>query len=126
MSCENAKCELDLFTVPPTQTSIESGSYTEYHPISSLVDGGPIEFSILGTGLEYIDIQNTQLYVRAQIVQPDGTAIGNNAQLAPANLFLHTLFSEVDVKLNETLVTSTNNTYPYRVPPDTAKLWSRC
>ena len=114
MSCENAKSELDIFTVPPTQTSVESGSYTEYHPISSLIDGGPIEFSVSGTGLEYIDIQNTQLYVRAQILNADGTAIGNDTEVAPANLFLHTLFSEVDVKLNETLVTSTNNTYPYR------------
>lgn len=113
-SCECTKSELDLFTVPPTQTSIESGSYTEYHPISSINDGTPIEFAVSGSGLEYLDLQNTQLYVRAQIVQADGTAIGNNAEVGPANLFLHSLFSEVDVKLNETLVTSTNNTYSYR------------
>lgn len=113
-SCECTKSELDIFAIPPTQTSIESGSYTEYHPISSINDGIPIEFSISGTGLEYIDVQNTQLYVRAEIVNNDGTAIGNDAQVAPVNLFLHSLFSEVDVKLNETLITTTNNTYSYR------------
>ena len=30
------------------------------------------------------------------------------------NLFLHSLFSEVDISLNDTQITSSNNTYPYR------------
>jgi hypothetical protein len=33
-SCECAKSELDLFSVPATQTSIESGTYVEYHPVA--------------------------------------------------------------------------------------------
>jgi hypothetical protein len=33
------KGELDLFEVPPTQTSIESGSWVEYHPLSTITDG---------------------------------------------------------------------------------------
>lgn len=45
-SCECAKSELDLFSVPPTQTSIESATFVEYHPISSLSDGAPIEFEV--------------------------------------------------------------------------------
>jgi len=45
-SCECAKSELDLFSVPPTQTSIESGLYVEYRPISSITDGAPIEFKM--------------------------------------------------------------------------------
>ena len=43
-SCECAKTELDVFSVPPTQTSIEYGNYVEYHPLSSITDSGPIEF----------------------------------------------------------------------------------
>ena len=31
-SCECTKSELDLFSVPPTQTSMEQGSWIEYHP----------------------------------------------------------------------------------------------
>jgi len=30
------------------------------------------------------------------------------------NLFLHSLFSQVDIQLNGTLITSSTNTYPYR------------
>ena len=113
-SCECTKSELDLFTVPPTQTSIESGSYVEYNPISSISDGVPIEFVISGSGQDYLDLANTQLYVRAEIVQGNGAAIDNTHHVGPVNLTLHSLFSEVDLKLNDTLISSTNNTYPYR------------
>jgi hypothetical protein len=113
-SCECAKSELDLFTVPPTQTSIESGGWVEYNPISSIADGVPIEFVVGGSGQDYIDLANTQLYVRAEIVQANNAAIDNTHQVGPVNLLLHSLFSEVDLKLNDTLVSSTNNTYAYR------------
>ncbi|KAJ0177716.1 hypothetical protein K1T71_006589 [Dendrolimus kikuchii] len=43
-SCECIKSELDLFALPSTQTSIESGLWIHYKPISSLADDGPIEF----------------------------------------------------------------------------------
>jgi hypothetical protein len=40
-SCECAKSELDLFSLPSMQTSIESGIYVEYHPISNITGGAP-------------------------------------------------------------------------------------
>ena len=113
-SCECSKSELDLFTVPMTQTSIESGSWMEYNPVSAINDGAPIEFFVSGTGTDYMDLANTQLYVRVQILRADGTPIDNAHHVAPVNLLLHSIFSEVDLKLNDTLVSSTNNTYAYR------------
>ena len=114
-SAECLKSELDLFSVPATQTSIESGSFVEYHPISSLTnDKTPIEFVINGSGAEYLDISNTQLYVRAEIVDATGTAIDAAATVGPVNLLMHSLFSEVEVKLNDKTITNSDNTYPYR------------
>lgn len=113
-SCECAKSELDIFAIPPTQTSIESGCFVEYNPISSLADGTPIEFVVNGSGQDYLDLANTQVYVRAEIVRANNGAIDNTHHVGPVNLLLHSLFSEVDVKLNDTLVSSTNNTYAYR------------
>jgi hypothetical protein len=49
-SCECASTELDLFSVPPTQTSVESGKYVEYRPVSTLQNGSPIEFDIASSG----------------------------------------------------------------------------
>ena len=80
-SCECAKSELDLFSVPPTQTSIESATFVEYHPISSLSDGAPIEFEVGSSGDDYIDFNDSQLFVRCKIVKADGSAIGAGEKL---------------------------------------------
>ena len=113
-SCECTKSELDLFIVPPTQTSIEAGSFIEYNPIATISQGTPIEFSITGGGQDYVDLSSTQLYVRAQIIRANNEPIDDGDHVGPVNLFLHSLFSEVDITLNDTLVTASNNTYAYR------------
>ena len=51
--------------------------------------------------LEHLDAANTQLHVKARILLADGAAIAADAQVGPVNLFLHSLFSDVDVSLNE-------------------------
>ena len=108
------RTELDLFSLPPTQTSIEKSQWVEYHPIANISDGGPIEFSISGSGEEYIDLALTQLYVRVKVVNANGTDLAVDAMDAPVNLFLHSLFNQVDVTLNERLISSSTPTYPYR------------
>ena len=113
-SCECAKSELDLFSVPPTQTSIENGVLVEYHPISSLADGAPIEFEVSSSGDDYIDFANSYLYVRAKITRANGNNLEDGDKVGPINNFLHSLFMQIDVILNGTLVTNSTNTYPYR------------
>ena len=113
-SCECTKSELDIFSVPPTQTSIEKGTWIEYHPISSLADGSPIEFEISGSGEDYVDYANSYLHVKAKITKPDGTDLDADTPVGPVNLLLHSLFSQVDISLNGTQITSSTNTYPYR------------
>ena len=107
-SCECSSPPLDLFTTPMTQTSVESGSWAEFNPVSAITESMPIEFDISGAGTSYIDLSQTQLIVRAQLVKGDGTRIDNTSHVAPCNLFLHAIFSEVDAKLNGTLITSSN------------------
>jgi hypothetical protein len=113
-SCECAKSELDLFSIPPTQTSIEHASIVEYHPVSSLSDGAPIEFDISSSGDDYIDFTNSQLYVRAKITKADGSPIGTDEKVGPINNMLHSLFSQVDVSLNGIQITDSTNTYSFR------------
>ncbi|GFW01823.1 uncharacterized protein F54H12.2 [Trichonephila clavipes] len=67
------------------------GQWVQFHPITNVADGGPIEFLIPGSGDAYLDLSQTQLHVRAKIFK-----------------------SDVDVCLNERTVSSSNNTYPYR------------
>ena len=76
-SCECIKSELDIFAVPPTQTSREHGQYVEYNLIAAIALGQPIEFNISGGGQDYLDLANTQLYVKAQILRHNGNALAD-------------------------------------------------
>jgi len=75
-SCECVTSNLDLFWVPPTQTSVEFGTLVDYHPITNVADGGPIEFGIPGSGMDYLNLANTVMYVRAKITQRNGNSLG--------------------------------------------------
>ena len=110
-SQECTKSEVDLLTIPATQTSISKAQWIEYHPISKITDSGQIKFYVSATGDEYLDLARTQLFVKAKITKANGTAIDGDTQVCPVNLFLHSLFSQVDVSLNERLISPTTNTY---------------
>ena len=118
-SCECVSSELELFALPPTQTSIEYGQWNHYKPLSSLTDDGPIEFVVPGHGDEYIDLSHTMLNMTVQILKSDGTVLTENDNVAPVNYFLHALFSQVDVFLNQKLVSPPGNTYAYRAMVET-------
>nr|XP_042911559.1 uncharacterized protein F54H12.2 [Parasteatoda tepidariorum] len=106
-SFPSVKSELDLFLMPPTQTAIEKGQWSEYHPISNIHDGLPIEFNISGTSEEYLDLSATQLYVKVKVLK-DNKPLPENEKISPCNLFFHSLFSQVDVMLNDRTITSSN------------------
>ena len=109
--CE--KSEIDLFSIPPTQLSLEKGRWIEYRPLSDVQTGdSAITYLISGTD-EYIDLSKTILSVKGNVFASDGvTAVNTN--VAPVNNFLHSLFKQVDVFLNGKQVTPAMGTYAYR------------
>ena len=111
------KSEVDLFSVPPTQQSLERGRWIDYAPLSSVQNpDSAITFLIAGTN-EYIDLSKTILTVTGKITLNDGTtklAGGGQTNVAPVNNFLHSLFRQVDVYLNGKQVTPAMGTYAYR------------
>ena len=68
-SCECSKAELDLFSMPPTNTSMESGTYEENNPVSPLDSVGDIEFNIEFGYQDYIDIGRTYIVVKARVTK---------------------------------------------------------
>ena len=112
--CE--KSEVDLFSVPPTQLSLEKGRWIDYRPLSSVENpDSAITFLIAGTD-EYIDLSKTILYVEGKVTDGNGDALsgGTQTNVAPVNNFLHSLFKQVDVYLNGKQVTPAMGTYAYR------------
>jgi hypothetical protein len=115
----SVKTELDLFAVPPTQTSVENGEYIVYRPQNPLSTEAPIEFTVTGSSEQYIDLAHTMLYLTAKIsreVKRPGAAGEEpvSFKVAPVNNWLHSMFSQVDVYLNKVCVSPPSNCYNYR------------
>ncbi len=108
------RSELDLFTLPPIQTAVEEGQWVEYNPVSSISSAAPIEFVVTGSGDDYLDLSKTLIQVEAAIRQPDGTRTPATTHIAPVNNTLQSLFSQVDVSLNDVPVSTATTTYPYK------------
>ena len=113
-SHECSKSELDLFIAPSVQTNIERGKWIEYYPVSNVTDSGPIEFNVPGSGDEYTDLRQAWLYNKVKITKANGDALADDEKVGPVNLFLQAMYSQVDVSLNDKLISSSTNTNPYR------------
>ena len=72
--------------------------------MASLDSGGPIEFFIPGSGDDYMDLANTMLHVQVKVTRANGNPIDAGEPVGPVNNWLHSLFSNVDLTLNGTLV----------------------
>jgi hypothetical protein len=114
LSAECSKTELDLFGLPPTQTAVLSGREIDHHPVASVTDSGPLEFHVSGSGDDYLDLSHTYLQVNACIKRANGAALVDDEKVGPVNLWLHSLFSQLDISLNNTLVSSSTHNYAYR------------
>ncbi|XP_061191739.1 uncharacterized protein LOC133199976 [Saccostrea echinata] len=95
--------ELSLFASPTNQVAVEKVYFTEARPISSIgVSDTPIEIVVSGSGAEYIDLKS-RLYVKGRILKADGSSLAANEKTGIVNLPLQSMFSQMDVYLNNKL-----------------------
>ena len=86
-SQECTKSELDLFSVPPTQVSLEKGDWIDHQPVSTVSDGGSITFMSPGTE-DYVDMLKTILVVQAKVMKADGTDLDADEKVGVVHNFL--------------------------------------
>ena len=110
-SSQCIQSELDLFLVPPTSTQIEKSACIGYQPVSSLSDSNVVEYFVSSSGDEYLDLSKTKLHIKAKIKKADGGDLSEeeSKNVAPVNNWLHSLFSQLDIFLNDRLVSTSNN-----------------
>ena len=113
-SSQCLRSELDLFSLPPTQTAVDGSQWVEHSPVSTITSSSPIEFIVSGSGEDYLDLNNTLLEVKACIKTTNNSPVDAAVAVAPINNTLHSLFSQIDVSLNDVNVSSATTTYPYR------------
>jgi hypothetical protein len=112
---------LDVFKLKTTQVAVDYIQVDEQRPLNNVTSAGPVEFVVPGESDSYIDMAQTQFYVSLKVVKRDGTNLDAHrdeanpgSPVAPVNLLLHSLWSQVDVQLNDRLVTPSSNTYAYK------------
>ncbi|XP_069488967.1 uncharacterized protein F54H12.2-like [Ambystoma mexicanum] len=113
-SGECVKSELNLFAVPPTQTSTENSFFMEVAPFAALSPLAPIEFYISGSTEMYLDLNDKLLYLTCKITKADGSAIPATAKVATIAYPVATLFNQVYITLGDRLITQRDNKYAYR------------
>jgi hypothetical protein len=82
---------------------------------SQLTGNATIGFTIAAqTCLEYADLKRSKLYLKVRIKHADGSSLKATEYVGPVNLFMQSLFGQVDVTIQNKLVTSTTTHYPYK------------
>ena len=129
-SSQCLRSELDLFSLPPTQTALDGSQWVEHTPVSTITSSSPIEFIVSGSGKDYMDLNNTLLEVKTCIETTNDSSVDAVVAVAPINNTLHSLFCQINVLLNDVNVPSATTTYPYRAYIEThlnygtdAKTW---
>ena len=103
---------LELFDVPPTQTAVDKSYDVEFLPMSAIRESGVVEFYVPASSEDYIDLKNSKLYIKAKVVREDLTDIGARV-VAPVNNLLQSMWSNVELLINDRLITHSNNVHGY-------------
>ena len=117
-SCACVGSQLDLFTVPGTQTSQEKNTYVPHYPIATLGEG-PIEFDVKASSM-YTDLSDTRLYLRCKVVKrADGSAVDATENVGVSNMLFHALIQRIDVYVGDTLITQSGGFYAWKAAIET-------
>ena len=105
---------LCIFDKPAVQTDFIKNQTVDYYPLSNITSNGPIEFTIPGSGEEYIDLNDINIYIHAKVTRADGSNIDSaNDKVALNNLPISTLFQDVSLTLGDTQIEGGQMCYPY-------------
>jgi hypothetical protein len=112
-SAECSLSPLEWFCLPPTQTAVQKTYDVEYQPLATATLANPIEFYIPASTEEYLDLKNSRLHVTCKIVRNTGQNIVAADIVAPVNDLFNSLWSNIELFLNDRLISHSNNTHGY-------------
>jgi hypothetical protein len=110
--------ELDIFTVPKIQNSIDYDFTAEYRPASTLDSKSFIEFNITTAPDEYLRLYKTEFYLRLKIIidkkLKTGVTAADWASVSTCNNLLNSIFKQVEFWIGDRLIDPPHQTYPYK------------
>ena len=111
----------DLFSVPPTDLSV---SRYRMVPIQTFTTGiNPVEFQV-DLQEDYVDLSRSYFELELTLKKNDANeATADN--LFPVNNLAHSLFKQISVRLNGTLISPQTDTYHYKAYLETLLNYNR-
>ena len=78
--------ELFLFSLPPSETSLQSREWIEYRPVNQISGSTVLDFNIPSQSSAYIDLKNSLFNVKLRLTQGDGTPLSEEVVAGLVNL----------------------------------------
>ena len=104
---------LALFQLPPIDSTVNYREWIEYRPAAQITPGSALEFNISGKTTDYIDLKNTRLALKIRIMKK-GTKVVAVNKVGLINLPLQSMWRQVDVEIQQQLISTTGTSYPYK------------
>ena len=111
---ESSFSELELFKHPVVQSDILNGKFEKIYLITKSEDSGPIEFLIENATDRFLNLRQSYLNIKFKVVNSNGSSLVADIKTGLSNCPIASLFQQVDVPLNDKLISSSTNTYAYR------------
>ena len=99
---------LDMFKVPPTDLSMSSRRFVRINPFN--VGINPVTFQV-DPQEDLIDLKESYFEVGLSVKKDNGTNLLAADVIGLANNLVHTLFKQINVRLNGTLISPQTDTY---------------
>ena len=110
---------LDLFTFPTEDIGVLDRHWVITNLVNTISADTPLEFNIDGNAAKYVDLKNSQLIIKCKILKPDKSDIAKGENVGPVNLFLASMWKQVEIQLNHENLKGVNTNYPYKAMLDT-------
>ena len=110
--------ELMLFEPKAVNEGVEYLQYIECQPTNQITEDGSVDIHIKASGSQYLDLQRSRLHVKAKIVKEDGGNLEETNVVTPVNLWIQSLFNQVDIYFQQKLVSSSGTNYAYKAYMD--------
>src|ERR1700710_1291737 len=100
--------------IPNTDISVLKTEVARFTPKVDLrINDDRVVIEINADANNYLDFYNSSLYVKAKIVNQNGTNLANDTLVAPSTGFFHAWMSDIEVELNHVNITKfgSHNSY---------------
>lgn len=132
---------LNLFSLPLSNMGVTDVKYLQHKPINQFSVEGDVKFHVTGAGTSYIDLSSVYIKTSVRIVKADGSLVPERPKqespiegraasetpagatsdgdadewsVGPVNYLSHALWDQVEVRLNDRVVTGGQTGYSYK------------